>query len=56
MGVKVVGGEHMVGGCFVSEEDGWIWKLGSGKAVARNVPRGSSREDKARDVIGVYGI
>ena len=41
---------------FVSKEDGLIWKPASWKAPARNFPRGNILEDKARDVIGVYGI
>ena len=41
---------------FVSKEDGLIWKAASWKAPARNFPRGNILEDKARDVIGVYGI
>ena len=41
---------------FVSKEDGLIWKPASYKAPARNFPRGNILEDKARDVIGVYGI
>jgi hypothetical protein len=41
---------------FVSKEDGFIWKPASWKAPARNFPRGNILEDKAKDVIGVYGI
>lgn len=41
---------------FVSKEDGLIWKAASWKAPARNFPRGSILEDKAKDVIGVYGL
>ena len=41
---------------FVSKEDGLIWKPASWKAPVRNFPRGNILEDKARDVIGVYGI
>jgi hypothetical protein len=41
---------------FVSKEDGLIWKAASWKAPARNFPRGNILEDKARDVIGVYGL
>ena len=41
---------------FVGKEDGLIWKAASWKAPARNFPRGNILEDKARDVIGVYGI
>ena len=41
---------------FISKEDGSIWKPASWKAPARNFPRGNILEDKARDVIGVYGI
>tara|TARA_R100000664_G_C2725609_1_gene117664 strand:- start:68 stop:382 length:315 start_codon:yes stop_codon:yes gene_type:complete len=41
---------------FVSKEDGLIWKPASWKAPARNFPRGNILEDKAKDVIGVYGI
>ena len=41
---------------FVSKEDGLIWKPASWKAPARNFPRGNILEDKARDVIGVYGL
>ena len=41
---------------FVSKEDGLIWKPASWKAPAKNFPRGCIIEDKAKDVIGVYGI
>ena len=41
---------------FVSKEDGLIWKPASWKSPAKNFPRGNILEDKARDVIGVYGI
>ena len=41
---------------FVGKEDGLIWKPAPWKAPARNFPRGNILEDKARDVIGVYGI
>ena len=41
---------------FVSKEDGLIWKPASWKAPARNFPRGNILEDKAKDVIGVYGL
>ena len=41
---------------FVSKEDGLIWKAASWKAPARNFPRGNILEDKAKDVIGVYGL
>ena len=41
---------------FVSKEDGLIWKAASWKAPAKNFPRGNILEDKAKDVIGVYGI
>ena len=41
---------------FVSKEDGLIWKPASWKAPAKNFPRGNILEDKAKDVIGVYGI
>jgi len=41
---------------FVSKEDGLIWKAASWKAPARNFPRGNILEDKAVDVIGVYGL
>jgi hypothetical protein len=41
---------------FVSKEDGLIWKPASYKAPARNFPRGNILEDKAKDVIGVYGL
>ena len=46
------------GGKFykVYKDDGLIWKPASWKAPARNFPRGNILEDKARDVIGVYGI
>ena len=40
----------------VSKEDGLIWKPASWKAPARNFPRGNILEDKAKDVIGVYGL
>mgnify|MGYP003115053077 FL=1 len=41
---------------FVSKEDGLIWKAASWKAPARNFPRGNILEDKAKDVIGIYGL
>ena len=41
---------------FVSKEDGLIWKPASWKAPARNFARGNILEDKAKDVIGVYGL
>ena len=41
---------------FVSKEDGLIWKPASWKAPARNFPRGNILHDKAKDVIGVYGL
>ena len=41
---------------FVSKEDGLIWKAASWKAPARNFARGNILEDKAKDVIGVYGL
>ena len=41
---------------FVSKEDGLIWKPASWKAPARNFPRGNILEDKAKDVIGIYGL
>ena len=41
---------------FVDKEDGNIWKAASWKAPAKNFPRGNILEDKAKDVIGVYGI
>ena len=41
---------------FVSKEDGLIWKPASWKSPAKNFPRGNILEDKAKDVIGVYGI
>jgi len=41
---------------FVSKEDGSIWKAASWKAPARNFPRGNILENKAKDVIGVYGL
>lgn len=41
---------------FVSKEDGLIWKPASWKAPARNFPRGNILEDKARDVISIYGL
>jgi len=33
-----------------------IWKAASWKAPARNFARGNILEDKAKDVIGVYGL
>ena len=36
--------------------DGLIWKAASWKAPARNFARGNILEDKAKDVIGVYGL
>mgnify|MGYP001170888840 FL=1 len=41
---------------FVSKEDGLIWKPASWKSPAKNFPRGCILDDKAKDVIGVYGI
>ena len=41
---------------FVSKEDGLIWKAASWKAPARNFARGNILEDKAKDVIPVYGL
>ena len=41
---------------FVGKEDGLIWKPASWKSPAKNFPRGCIIEDKAKDVIGVYGI
>ena len=41
---------------FVGKEDGLIWKAASWKAPARNFPRGNILEDKAKDVIPVYGL
>jgi hypothetical protein len=41
---------------FVSKADGLIWKPASWKAPAKNFPRGNILEDKAKDVIGVYGL
>ena len=41
---------------FVSKEDGLIWKPASWKSPAKNFPRGNILEDKAKDVIGVYGL
>ena len=40
---------------FVGKEDGLIWKPASWKSPAKNFPRGNILEDKAKDVIGVYG-
>jgi len=41
---------------FVDIEDGNVWKPASWKAPVKNFPRGNIFEDKASDVIGVYGI
>tara|TARA_R100000808_G_C2149565_1_gene157989 strand:- start:528 stop:842 length:315 start_codon:yes stop_codon:yes gene_type:complete len=41
---------------FVGKEDGLIWKAASWKTPAKNFPRGCILEDKAKDVIGIYGL
>jgi len=54
--IKNSGGHNVHVWFFIGKEDGLIWKAASWKAPARNFPRGNILEDKAKDVIGVYGL